>query len=244
VFSIGYYGQDDLPFIPHVAQAFTTFDRREYMHSGQSYGKMDNGFPVETLGFLDTTIFAALAKAGVSSRCFYTDIPFSALWGAPGLARAGPVQEHYERCATGTLPAVSFVDPAFNGEDQGTSGDEHPHGDVRTGQAFMADVVHALLESPRFARGALFIVYDEWGGFFDHVAPPRVPDDRGSGNLAADFGQMGLRIPAVTVSPYARRGHVDHGIYGFESILKMIRYRFGLDPLTRRESRTCPSPHT
>jgi phospholipase C len=247
IFSIGYYERDDLPFIPHVASAFTAFDRffcsllastypnREYMHSAQSYGMMDNTFPIATGGFPDTTIFASLARAGVSSKYFYSDIPFSALWGAPGLARAGQVQEYYTRCAAGTLPAVSFVDPAFNGEDQGTSGDEHPHGDVRTGQAFMADVVHAFMESPQFKRGALFIVYDEWGGFFDHVAPPRVPDDRSNAAVDNDFGQMGIRIPAVAVSPYVRRGYVDHGIYGFESILKMIRYRYGLDPLTRRD---------
>ena len=87
----------------------------------------------------------------------------------------------------------------------------------------MADVVHAFMESPQWKRGALFIVYDEWGGFFDHVRPPRVPDDRTSRDLNKDFGQMGFRIPAVAVSPYVRRGHVDHTIYGFESILKMIQ---------------------
>jgi phospholipase C len=151
------------------------------------------------------------------------------------VARSSQVQTYYEQAATGTLPALSFVDPAFNGEDSGTSGDEHPHGDVRVGQAFMADVVHAFIESPQFKRGALFIVYDEWGGFFDHVVPPRVPDLRTSSNLDKDFGQMGFRIPAVVVSPYARRGHVDHSIYGFESILKMIRYRYGRPPLTPRD---------
>jgi phospholipase C len=246
-FSIGYYGEQDLPFIPAVARAFTTFDRffcsilastypnREYMHAAQSYGMTDNTMPVESGGFPDSTIFAALAAKGVSSRYFYTDIPVSALWGAPGLSRSGQVQEYYERCAAGTLPALSFVDPAFNGEEQGTSGDEHPHGDVRLGQAFMADVVHAFLESPHFKRGALFIVYDEWGGFFDHVRPPRVPDDRSSPDVNQDFGQMGIRIPAVLVSPYARRGHVDHNIYGFESILNLIRYRYGIPPLTVRD---------
>ena len=183
----------------------------------------------------DTTIFHALSKAGVANRYFYTDIPVSALWGAPGVARSSQVQTYYEQAATGTLPALSFVDPAFNGEDQGTSGDEHPHGDVRVGQAFIADVVHAFLESPQYKRGALFIVYDEWGGFFDHVVPPRVPDLRASSDLNSDFGQMGFRVPAVVVSPYARRGHVDHTIYGFESILKMIRYRYGLPPLTPRD---------
>jgi phospholipase C len=100
----------------------------------------------------------------------------------------------------------------------------------------MADVVHAFMESPQWKRGAIFIVYDEWGGFFDHVKPPRVPDRRNSKALIDDFVQMGLRIPAVALSPYLRRGHVDHGTYGFESILKMIRYRYGLKPLTRRDA--------
>jgi phospholipase C len=199
----------------------------------------DNTFPFltseYTAGFPDTTIFAALAAAGVSNRYFYTDIPVSALWGAPGIARSGQVQEYYDRCRTGTLPAVSFVDPSFSGEENGTSGDEHPHGDVRVGQAFMSDVVHAFMEGPQWKRGALFIVYDEWGGFFDHVRPPRVPDVRSSANVAEDFGQMGMRIPAVLVSPYAKRNHVDHNIYGFESILKLIRYRYGLAPLTTRD---------
>ena len=246
VFSIGYYTEQDLPFTPHVAREFTAFDRffcsllsstypnREYMHAAQSYGKIDNGLPSGT-GFPDTTIFNSLSRAGVSNRYFYTDIPVSALWGQAGLQRSSQVQTYYEQAAAGSLPALSFVDPSFNGEDQGTSGDEHPHGDVRVGQAFIADVVHAFMESPQYKRGALFIVYDEWGGFFDHVVPPRVPDLRASSNLDEDFGQMGFRIPAVVVSPYARRGHVDHSIYGFESILKMIRYRYGLAPLTPRD---------
>jgi phospholipase C len=239
-FAIGYYAGEDLAFTPHVARAYTAFDRffcsllastypnREYMHAGQSYGRKDNSLPLASAGFPDTTIFAALSRAGVSNRYFFTDIPVSVLWGAPGLARSGQVQEYYERAAAGRLPALSFVDPSFNGESQGTSGDEHPHGDVRVGQAFMADVVHAFVESPQYERGALFVVYDEWGGFFDHVVPPRVPDLRPSASLAGDFGQMGFRVPAIAVSPYARAAHVDHTIYGFESILKMIRYRYGL----------------
>jgi phospholipase C len=246
VFSIGYYAEKDLPFIPSVARAFTTYDRffcsllgstypnREYMHSAQSYGKIDNSLPPAP-GFPDTTIFNALSRRGISNRYFFTDLPVAALWGAPGLARSGQVQEYYERCASGTLPALSFVDPAFEDEGSGTSGDEHPHGDVRAGQAFMSDVVHAFMESKQWKRGALFIVYDEWGGFFDHVRPPRVPDIRSSPDINQDFGQMGFRIPAVAVSPWARRGHVDHTIYGFESILKLIEYRYGLSPLTTRD---------
>ena len=252
-FAIGYYTEDKLPFTPFNAKAFTAFDRffcsllsstypnREYMHAAQSYGEMDNSLPFNPssgeAGFPDTTIFAALDKAGVSNHYFYTDIPFSALWGEPGVARSSQVQDFYDLASSGKLPALSFVDPSFQGEDQGTSGDEHPLADVRTGQAFMADIVHAVMNGPQWKTGriAVFCIYDEWGGFFDHVVPPRVPDLRSSTNLALDFGQMGFRIPAILVSPYAREGHVDHSIYGFESILKMIRYRYGLPPLTPRD---------
>jgi phospholipase C len=128
------------------------------------------------------------------------------------------------------------VDPSFGRPSYGVSADEHPHGDIRAGQAFMSDVVHAFMESPHWKRGALFITYDEWGGFFDHVRPPRVPDARNSRKLDDDFGQMGFRIPVIAVSPYVRRGDVQHSVYGFESILKMIEYRFGLKPLTRRDA--------
>jgi phospholipase C len=254
IFSISYYQKGDLGFIQDVAPAFTTYDRfhcslmgatlpnREYMHAATSYGQTDNNLPPQTqyqTGFPDTTIFAALEKAGVSNRYFFNDVPVSALWGPPGLARSGPIAEYYARCQSGTLPHVSYVDPNFAGsvgEGPGLSGDEHPHGDVRTGQAFMADVVHAFMESPQWRSGALFIVYDEWGGFFEHVRPPRVPDDRNDRDVDKDFGLMGWRIPSIVVSPWVRRDHVDHTTYGFESILKMIEYRFGLKPLTRRDA--------
>ena len=133
------------------------------------------------------------------------------------------------------------MDPPFkdgSGGD-GLSADEHPLGDVRLGQAFQADVVNAFVNSPNYRRGALFVIYDEWGGFFDHVRPPRVPDDRASTDLDEDFGQMGFRVPAVAISPVAPRNNravgarqlrlalqpsfaVDHGRYGHESILSFI----------------------
>jgi phospholipase C len=252
VFSISYYEEGDLGFIQDAARTFTTFDRfhcslmgstlpnREYMWAGESYGQVDNALPPQTqytTGFPDNTIFAALDKAGVSNRYFFNDVPVSSLWGPKRLANSGPIAEYYARCASGTLPRVSYVDPNFGGsagEGPGLSGDEHPHGDVRTGQAFMADVVHAFMESPQFKRGALFITYDEWGGFFDHVRPPRVPDQRNDADITKDFGLMGFRIPTIAVSPWVKRGHVEHSIYGFESILKMICYRFGLPPLNTR----------
>ena len=156
VFSISYYAEGDLGFIQDAAKTFTTFDRfhcslmgstlpnREYMWAGESYGNRDNALPPQTphtTGFPDNTLFAALDKAGVSNRYFFNDVPVSALWGVDRLQGSGSIAEYYERCASGTLPRVSYVDPNFAGsvgEGPGLSGDEHPHGDVRAGQAFMA----------------------------------------------------------------------------------------------------------
>jgi phospholipase C len=98
----------------------------------------------------------------------------------------------------------------------------------------MSDVVNAFVESPQFKRGALFIVYDEWGGFFDHVQPRLVPDQRASRKISESWGLSGFRIPAVTVSPYVKRGSVSHSTCMFESILKMISYRYGLGSLNKR----------
>jgi phospholipase C len=251
-FAISYYEKGDLPFISHAAAGSTAYDRffcsilgptfpnRYYMHAATAYGRKDNALPAEERGLPDTTIFAALSARGISNRYYFNDLPATGLWGAPGLQRASRVEEFYAQAAAGTLPHLSFVDPFFGGlgpaSVSGVRGDEHPHGDIRAGQAFMSDVAHAVMESPQWERTAFFIVYDEWGGFFDHVRPPRVPDDRNSRDMFEDFGRMGIRIPAVVLSPYVRRGYVDHGTYGFESILKMIEYRFGIKPLTRRDA--------
>jgi phospholipase C len=250
-FALGYYAKDDLGFIQPATTGATTFDRffcsilastypnREYMWAAQCYGQKGNALPVESQGYpYETTLFSAIEGAGGTVQYYYNDLPVAALWGQPGMSRSGRVEEYYAACATGTLPNVSFVDPPFRdgGGGDGISADEHPHGDVRLGQAYMSDVVHAFMDSPQWERGAIFVVYDEWGGFFDHVRPPRVPDIRNSRDLQEDFGQMGFRIPAVVLSPYARPGHVDHGTYGFESIIKLIRYRFGAKALTRRDA--------
>ena len=104
------------------------------------------------------------------------------MWGPRG--RAGPtsIARYYEDCAAGTLPNIAIVDPPFKdgGGGDGLSADEHPLGDTWLGQAFMVDVVNAFVTSRNFRRGAIFVVYDEWGGFFDHVRPPRVVDGRAS----------------------------------------------------------------
>jgi phospholipase C len=258
-FALTFFNSGDLGFIHEAARTFTLYDRyfcsllastwpnRYYKWSAQSGGLKNNDPPVGTAGNQWETIFDRAIGRGVTARYYASDLPFSAVWGPRGATWTNPITRYYADCAAGALPNISFVDPPFRdgGGGDGLSADEHPLGDVRLGQAFMADVVNAFVKSPCYRRGALFVIYDEWGGFFDHVTPPSVPDDRSSANLYEDFGQMGFRIPALAVSPYARGKRkrspatfrVDHGAYGHESVLKLMSYRFGLGDLTLRMSR-------
>jgi phospholipase C len=255
-YALGYYDEEDLGFIPHAARAFTLYDRffcsllgptwpnRLYQHSAQCGGHKENGGPIAAVQqgltgdglYKWETIWDRLLANGLSVAYYSSDQPFIGVFGRRFVPLIKPVAEYYVDAAAGNLPNVAFVDPPFldGGGGDGLSGDEHPHGDIRIGQAFMSDVTHAFLESPQFQRGALFIDYDEWGGFFDHVAPPKVPDDLESHDLEEDFGQTGFRIPGVAISPYARRGHVSHMTVTFESILKLISHKFGLGYLNKR----------
>jgi len=249
-FALSYYDEGDLEFIHAGGKEFTVYDRffcsllgptwpnRYYKWSAQSGGKKDNTPPVDTAGNQWDTIFDRAYRKGLSARYYHSDLPFSAVWGPRAIPWTRPLPAYYADCAAGTLPNITFVDPPFRdgGGADGLSADEHPHGDVRLGQAWMADVVRAFLESPCWERGALFVVYDEWGGFFDHVAPPSVTDDRQSTDLNEDFGQMGFRIPAIALSPFAARGTVSHLQCGFESILKLITYRWKLGNLCARDA--------
>ncbi len=245
-YAAGYYLKRDLPFIPYAAGAFTLYDRwfcsimdstypnRHYQWGAQDGGTKGNQLP-SGAGFAWETIFDRAIARGLSARYYYSDLPFAALYGTRGVAWSSPVAEFYADAAAGRLPNIAFVDPSFVGEDQGVSGDEHPHGDIRVGQAFMSDVVHAFMESPQYRRGVLFVDYDEWGGFFDHVKPRRVPDDRQNHpHLELDYGFTGFRTPGVCVSPFARKGGVNHMQVTHESVLKLISYRWRLGHLNRR----------
>ncbi|MDX6585775.1 MAG: phospholipase [Solirubrobacterales bacterium] len=254
-FAIGYYLEEDVPFLPHAAEAYTLYDRwfcsimagtypnRHYQWGAQNGGQKSNLFPFESpdpadfAGFRWETIADRAIANGVTFTYYNSDLPFAALYGARGAGWTKPVADFYVDAALGNLPQIAFVDPPFRdgGGGNGLSADEHPHGDIRLGQAFMSDVTNAFIESSHYERGAMFINYDEWGGFFDHVAPPRMPDDRENpADLANDWSLTGFRIPGVAISPFTRGGRVSHMPITHESILKLISYRFGLGHLTKR----------
>ena len=191
-YALGYYLKADLPFIPHAAAAYQLYDRyfcsimastypnRHYQMAAQNGGQKSNEFPTGANGFEWETIFDRALSRGLEVGYYVSDLPVPALYGQRGLGWVRPASQFYTDAAEGRLPPITFIDPPFKdgGGGNGISADEHPHGDVRLGQAFMSDVVHAFIEAPQYRRGALFVNYDEWGGFFDHVKPqprPRRP---------------------------------------------------------------------
>ena len=241
-YAIGYYTGDDLTFLGQAAPSWTTCDRyfaailaetypnRIYQHAAQT-DRIHNTTTLCTL----PTIWDRLADAGVSGTYYYSDVPFLALWGAKYLPISRPADEFFADCAAGALPSVAFVDPRFVDEDSGTSADDHPHADIRNGEAFMNSIYEAVTRSPSWSSTVLVFNYDEWGGFFDHVPPtaaPIPPADRAAGN--AD-GLRGFRTPCIVVSPWAPRAHVASSLYDHTSILRMIEWRWRLAPLTVRD---------
>lgn len=240
-YAIGYYTSPDLPFYTGVSQAFTTFDgffssimagtypNRIYQHCAQT-DRLENSPQLCSL----PTIWDRLADHSLTGRYYFSDVPFVALWGTKYLPITRHVTQFLDDCADGTLPQVSFVDPRFLGAAQGLSNDDHPHADIRNGQKFLNTIYEAVTSSPNWPNTVLVINYDEWGGFFDHVAPtfaPIPPADRAVGS----DGLRGFRIPAFIVSPWSRPGFVSHLPVDHTSILKMIEWRWHLAPLTVRD---------
>jgi phospholipase C len=139
-----------------------------------------------------------------------------------------------EDAAQGTLPSVSWIDPAFtNGNMLGfRPNDDHAPGDIRDGQDLVLAVYHALATGPLWQKTLLIIFYDEHGGFFDHVPPPEAPDDD-----PEMFGRYGVRIPALIVSPWVAPRFVSKTLYDHTSVMKTILLRFCAEALERNGRR-------
>ncbi|MGO9220141.1 MAG: alkaline phosphatase family protein [Streptosporangiaceae bacterium] len=128
-----------------------------------------------------------------------------------------------EDAAAGTLRSVSWIDPAFtNFNPLGFPvNDDHPMADIKDGQDLVLAVYDALASSPQWDRSLLVVVYDENGGFYDHVPPPQADDDD-----PEMFGRYGVRVPAIIVSPWIEPRTVSHTMFDHTSIIKTILSRF------------------
>jgi phospholipase C len=132
---------------------------------------------------------------------------------------------------------VSFVDPAFGEESE-----ENPQ-DIQVGEAFAARVINAAMAGPGWPKTVLIWLYDEHGGYYDHVPPPRAvapddipPDITVPSDMPGGYDRYGFRVPAVVVSPFARRHHVSHRVRDHTSVLKLIQAKWNLPAMTLRDA--------
>jgi len=258
--TMGYYRRTDLPFYHKLFRTFAvadryfcsvlgpTFPNRHYLLAGTSFGRIRNDLPPDPDSFAQRTIFNQLDEAGVSWKIYQSQIAFALVYAYVRNQRAGalvPINQYFADAAAGTLPQVSFVDPLFFGEIT-VQNDEHPPANVQVGEEFVARVIRALFASPQWPRSALFLTYDEHGGFYDHVAPPAacipdaVPPLLTTSDVPAAFDRYGFRVPFVVVSPFARRRFVSHTVYDHTSVLRFIQTRYDLPALTARDANADP----
>jgi phospholipase C len=167
------------------------------------------------------------ADTGPGTPDIWNPLPeFATVWENDQLGNVQDVANFFEAAAEGTLPTISWVMPDWDRS-------EHPAASIVDGQAWVTDLVNAVMQGPAWETSAIFVGWDDWGGFYDHVPPP-VVDGHG----------YGIRVPALVISPYAREGYIDQQVLSFDAWLKFIEDVFlngeRIDPQT--DGRPDPRP--
>lgn len=263
-YPIGYYTDKDLPVLAELARNYTTLDRyfcsllgatwpnRFYMHSAATDIDETGLYPYQTdtkklpppdvarPSKLELAIWDRLAEKGLTGGYYYAHEPMTGLFESRRYDGISHLDEQFfADAAAGKLPNVAFVDPDFGTlqEAVGTSNDQHPHGSVKVGDAFIAKVYDALRRSPQWDRMVFVVTYDEHGGFYEHVAPPAARDDNVNPNPGPhpDYGRLGFRVPCIVMGPFAPKRLVHAGPYEHCSVLRMIEWRWGLEPMHARD---------
>jgi phospholipase C len=181
-------------------------DWRYYVNRGKTAGAADGG--------------TADVDSDETTYTFWNPLPaFPAVKNDPTqFSRLTDATQFYTDAQNGTLPQVSWVIP-------NSDVSEHPPGSVARGMNYVTGLVNAVMNSPEWNTTAIFVAWDDWGGFYDHVDPPKV-----------DQYGLGIRVPGLVIGPYVRQGYVDHKTYSFESWLRLIEERFGENPMTSRDN--------
>ncbi len=241
-FTMGYYDENDLPFYYWLASTFAVADHhfpsvlsgtwanRDYLVAATSMGTKNTQSDPQLSGA--PLIFDGLDAAKVSWQIYTDDIApleFSVAWS--GRKRWGKSKDFLAAAKSGQLPAVSFVDATTAFTPPST--DEHPPADVQAGEAWTRSLYEAVVQGPSWSDTALFFTYDEAGGFADHVPPPKSCAPSAD---QAEFTELGVRVPLVVISPFARRHFVSHAVHEHTSILRFIELVFDVPALTARDA--------
>jgi phospholipase C len=265
--SLYYYDNTDLPFLYDLANTFAvadhyfcsvlgpTWPNRMYLTAATSFGMTYNSFP-DLTGYefpsgMDATIIDELERRHTTWGVYADGEPgIGVVYGPLAAKRWSHSYDSLETFMTlaksGQLPQLSIVDPNLTAE--GPKGDDdHPPDQVQLGEQWTYNLVQAVMSSPQWAHTALFITWDENGGFYDHVTPPPAcaPDstqpmlEQGM-TATGDFKQYGFRVGLVVVSPYAKKGYVGHTVYDHTSITRFVEAKFKIPALTGRDANADP----
>jgi phospholipase C len=251
--AMGYWERADQPFYYSMASVFPIADRyfspilgqtypnRRYLISATSLGMVDDTEPALTDYPPNGTIFDKVAAAGLTWRDYETAFPPTvALYPELYLKNATnvvPITQFYTDAANGTLPSLSLVEPNY-----GTQSEEDPQ-NIAVGEQFAAGIINAVMSGPAWDKTLLIWTYDEHGGYYDHVPPPRalapddIPPDVPAGESAYNgFAQYGFRVPTAVISPWARPHYVSHRVFDHTSICALVEAKWNLPAMTYRDA--------
>lgn len=225
------FSPEHLPVMYNLTQEFAIFDgwhagmpgptqpNRAYAISTTSHGMATNNNTALALGQPQKTIFRQIEEMGLEYRVYFESVPGTLLFKDMRHRDARPnyhnLKKFYEDLKTGDLPEYSWVEPNYFNVDAWPASDQHPDHDVSIGDALIKDVYEALRASPAWEKSALIILYDEHGGFFDHVPPPTGvpnPDGMNATDSPFDFTRLGVRVPSLIISPWVAKGKIIHAM--------------------------------
>lgn len=236
----------------HASVPGPTFPNRLFAHAGTSQGSGTNDLLKTALGYPLKTVFELLDKKDKTWGAYFELVSDTLLFQYTRqwhlLGRQKFMDEFFKDAAAGTLPNYSFLSPSWSDMADLPASDQHPDHDIAEGERLIKRVYEALRRSPLWEKTVLVITYDEGGGFYSKYVPlsrgvPN-PDGRNTEDTTPSFhfDRLGVRVPTVVVSPWIRRGRVEHapaagGAYEHSSIPATLTKLFGLEgPLTKRDA--------
>jgi phospholipase C len=240
------FNRTNLPILSTLAQQFCvcdhwfssvpgpTFPNRAFAHAATSIGRVDMS-PIGYVG-ISKTIYELLDENALGARIYYNDTTLAATFPRLMLKMNsffGTFQSFLDACENNSLPVYSFVEPRYNTLQAEnlffSASDQHPDHDVGEGEKLIEQVFNAVWSNPDVRNSTLLvIIYDEHGGLYDHVQPLQRtvnPDGKnwagapGNPDPPFDFTRLGVRVPAVLVSPYIQAGGIDRNHYDHTSVI-------------------------
>jgi phospholipase C len=243
-----YWDQSDIPVTYSLARHFPigeryfssvlaqTYPNRRFFFTGTASGLIATDSTTFRTPAKNGTIWDRLDPLGIGYAVYYQNLPSWAI--VPHTVRGNRqfTMDRFYTDVAGRLASFTFIDPNYN-----TTSQENPQ-DIQVGERFIADVVHALMHAPTWPQTALFITYDEHGGYYDHVPPPRaikpdnIPPQLAASDFQAGYTRYGFRVPMIVVSPWARRHYVSRVVQDHTSMTAFIERKWNLPAMTFRDA--------